>query len=115
MRFLAKAAEFGWDIGQRDIFLQKRRGRSAGDVSNFFAGGILDFVIVARNATFHHFKADQRAFQRRGLGFFQGGASDEVGLIHFAEAVESGLPHIDGVGDFVSVKRQFRFEAQRVS
>src|SRR5207253_8626101 len=42
-------------------------------------------------------------------------ATDEVGLLHLAETVEAGFPHIDGIRYLVTVERQLGFETQSVA
>src|SRR5277367_847389 len=86
-----------WDIRQCDVLFQKRRRTSAGDVADCTAGIVQDLIVVARNAATSHFKAGQSPCQRFSLRFLQCGASDEVRLLHFAEAIEAGFPDVDGV------------------
>src|SRR5438093_12069325 len=42
-------------------------------------------------------------------------ATDEVGLLHLAETVEAGFPHIDGIRYLVTIERQLGFETQSVA
>src|ERR1019366_1278972 len=101
-------------IGQRDVLLQERRRGSASHVSNFAAAGVAHFVSVASNAAFGHLEADQRALDARGFRLVQRGPANELRLLHLTEAVETGLPDINGIGNLVAVERKLAFEAQRV-
>ena len=82
-------------ISQRNVLLQERRVRTAGDVADFLPALVEDLVAVARDAALDHLQADERALHARGFGFLQRVASDEVALLHLEEAVEPGLPDID--------------------
>src|SRR6266852_474157 len=75
-------------IRQRNVLLQERRGRSAGNVAEFASGLVKYFVSIARDAAVHRFQTNQNALQSRGLNFFQGGAADEIAFVHFAIAVQ---------------------------
>src|SRR5579864_2977481 len=102
-------------VGQGDVLLQKRRRRTAGDVTNFLARFVEHLIAIAGDAALDHLHSDQCAPQAFGLRSFEGGAADEFGFLHLDEAVETGFPDVDGVGDFVAVEREFGLEAQRVT
>src|SRR5215469_5005572 len=40
---------------------------------------------------------------------------DKVPLFHFAKTIEPGFPHIDGIGNFVSVERQLGLESKGIT
>src|SRR5208282_1960197 len=102
-------------ISQRNILLQERRWRSAGDITNLASAFVENLVTVAGDASIDHFEPNQRFLHALRFRLFEGGAADKVGLLHLAETIQSGLPHIDRVRDFVSVERQTTFKPQRVA
>src|SRR5579863_3352909 len=59
--------KFWRNVRQRNVLLQKRRWRSAGDISNLFSSVVQNFVTIAGNAALNHFQPDQRSFQARSL------------------------------------------------
>src|SRR5215469_506529 len=82
------------NIRQRNVLLQKRSGRAAGNVANIFSGFAEHLVAIARDAALHHLEPDQGSRQARSFRFLQRSPPDEVRLLHFAEAVEARLPHV---------------------
>src|SRR6266851_570971 len=102
-------------ICQRDILLQEWRGRSASDVSNFLPTAVQHLVLIARDAALRHFQTHERTLDTRCLRLLQSRAPNELRLLHLAEAVEAGFPHIDRIGNLVPVERQLAFEAQRIA
>src|SRR5208283_2095897 len=126
LRVYALSADFDFDhgshrglrrrnISQRNILLQERRWRSAGDITNLASAFVENLVSVAGDASIDHFEPNQRFLHALRFRLFEGGAADKVGLLHLAETIQSGLPHIDRVRDFVSVERQTTFKPQRVA
>src|SRR5579864_6711305 len=105
----------GRHVRQGDVLLQKRRRRTAGDVTNFRARFVEHLVAIAGDAALDHLESDQSALQAFGLRSFECGAANEFGFLHLDEAVETGFPDVVGVGDFVAVQREFGLEAQRVA
>src|SRR5262249_58703396 len=97
------------------VLIKKWRVRAASHITDLGAFLVEDFVAVARNSAVNHFQANQRFRGPLSLGLFESVLANKLRLLQLAEAVESGLPHIDGIGDFVPVERQLGFEAQRVA
>src|SRR5271166_1505767 len=111
----AQGRELQRHVGQRNVLLEERRGRPAGDVSDFATAAVEHLVSISRDATLNHLQTNQSPRHTFGLRFFQRGAADELRLLHLAEAVEASLPDINRIGNLVPVKRQFAFKAQSVA
>src|SRR5208282_6378282 len=105
----------GRNIGQRNIFLQERRRRAAGDVANLASSVVENLVSVAGDSPIDHLQSDQGFLHAASFRLLQCGAPDKIRFLHLAETIESRFPHVDRVRDFVSVEREFAFETKRVA
>src|SRR3984885_6484471 len=111
----AYGREFRRHIRQRNILLQEWRWRSAGHISNLAPGNIQHFITVPGDAALCHLQAHERTLHAFSFSFFESRASDELGLLHFAEAVQASFPNINRIGNLVPVEREFAFKAQSVA
>ena len=103
------------DVGEGDVLLEKGRGRAAGDLADGLAVRVKHLVAVAGDAALNGFKADEDSVEAALFLLHKGGVADELSLFQFDEAIETGLPGSNGVGDFVSVEGERAFEAERVA
>src|SRR5882672_547549 len=103
------------NVCQRNVLLQERRRRSAGNAANFAASVIEYSIAVTRDAALYHLEPNQRPGDARGSGHFQRCASDKIRFLRLAETIEPGFPNVDGVGNFVTVERQAAFQAKSVA
>src|SRR5438445_5150440 len=103
LQFGADRRQLRRNIGQRDVLFQERRVRSAGHVSDLTAAFVPNFVSIAGDSALNHLQTHERALQGLGLESLQRGPADELWLLHFAEAVEACLPHVDRIGNCCSI------------
>src|SRR5690349_7688300 len=91
-QFLAEIGKFKRHIGERDVFLEERRWRSAGDIADLATFSVENLIIVARDAALHHLQSDQSASRRDFLRSLEPFATNELRFFHFAETVEVRFP-----------------------
>src|SRR3954454_6411548 len=113
-QFCSDAGHLNRHIGQSNIFLEKRCGRSAGHISNFPAVYIQDAVTIPCDSALDHLQAHQSASSSGSTRLVEGIAANELRLFHLAEPVRRSFPNVNRIGDFVAVEGQLRLEAQGV-
>src|SRR4029077_5987523 len=111
----SKRSMLGRNIGERNILLQERRGRTARNVADLAAALVQNFVPIASDASINHFEPAQRFLHSFRFRLFECRAPDKLRLLHLAETIQSRFPHIDRVRDFVSVEGKLAFQPQRIA
>src|ERR1019366_6885797 len=96
LRFHALSADFdfyrgsnrcllGWNVGERNVFLQERRRRTAGDIADLATAHFQNLVSVAGDSSIDHLEPDQRFLHALSFRLLQCRAPNKVRLLHLAE------------------------------